>query len=133
MLSDLRESGAIEQDADIVCFIHRPEYYSREGVDAQGNDIRGMAELIVAKHRSGAVGTIKLRFIKNFAKFENYQESFSSFDAANSVPNIQQIPSRMNSEPADGGVSLTDSFAQSANSTSMPDIMPGKDEGPLPF
>lgn len=133
MLSDLRESGAIEQDADIVCFIHRPEYYSREGVDAQGNDIRGMAELIVAKHRSGAVGTIKLRFIKNFAKFENYQESFSSFDAANSVPNIQQIPSRMNSDPADGGVSLTDSFAQSANSTSMPDIMPGKDEGPLPF
>ncbi len=52
VLSDLRESGAIEQDADIVCFIHRPEYYLKSGVDAEGNDIRGMAEIIIAKHRS---------------------------------------------------------------------------------
>ena len=48
-LSDLRESGAIEQDADIVCFIHRPEYYTRSSEDASGNDIRGLAEFIVAK------------------------------------------------------------------------------------
>ena len=56
VLSDLRESGAIEQDADIVCFIHRPEYYTKSSEDAEGNDIRGLAQLIVAKHRSGAVG-----------------------------------------------------------------------------
>ncbi len=74
-LSDLRESGAIEQDADIVCFIHRPEYYVRSGVDAEGNDIRGLAEFIVAKHRSGAVDTVKMRFRKNFAKFENWEDS----------------------------------------------------------
>ena len=49
-LSDLRESGAIEQDADIVCFIHRPEYYSHSTTDEEGNDIRGKAEFILAKH-----------------------------------------------------------------------------------
>ena len=51
-LSDLRESGAIEQDADIVCFIHRPEYYAHSSTDENGNDIRGKAEFILAKHRA---------------------------------------------------------------------------------
>lgn len=73
-LSDLRESGAIEQDADIVCFIHRPEYYNKSGQDAQGNDIRGLAEFIVAKHRSGAVSDVNLRFRAEFARFENWGE-----------------------------------------------------------
>lgn len=73
-LSDLRESGAIEQDADIVCFIHRPEYYTRSDTDASGNDIRGLAEFIVAKHRSGSVDDVKLRFKARFARFENWQE-----------------------------------------------------------
>lgn len=73
-LSDLRESGAIEQDADIVCFIHRPEYYSRSDTDAAGNDIRGLAEFIVAKHRSGSVDDVKLRFKARFARFENWGE-----------------------------------------------------------
>ncbi len=71
-LSDLRESGAIEQDADIVCFIHRPEYYLRSGQDAAGNDIRGLAEFIVAKHRSGRVDDVKMRFKSKFARFENW-------------------------------------------------------------
>ena len=71
-LSDLRESGAIEQDADIVCFIHRPEYYLRSGVDAAGNDIRGLAEFIVAKHRSGRVDDVKMRFKSKYARFENW-------------------------------------------------------------
>ncbi len=71
-LSDLRESGAIEQDADIVCFIHRPEYYLRSGVDAAGNDIRGLAEFIVAKHRSGRVDDVKMRFKSRYARFENW-------------------------------------------------------------
>ncbi|MDE6288840.1 MAG: DnaB-like helicase C-terminal domain-containing protein, partial [Muribaculaceae bacterium] len=73
-LSDLRESGAIEQDADMVCFIHRPEYYLRSDRDSQGNDIRGLAEFIVAKHRSGKVDDVKLRFRSQFARFENWDE-----------------------------------------------------------
>lgn len=74
-LSDLRESGAIEQDADIVCFIHRPEYYIKSDTDASGRDIRGMAEFIVAKHRSGAVDDVPMRFRAPFARFENWSES----------------------------------------------------------
>lgn len=74
-LSDLRESGAIEQDADLVCFIHRPEYYLRSQQDSEGHDIRGLAEFIIAKHRSGAIGTIKLRFQAGFARFENWNDN----------------------------------------------------------
>lgn len=76
-LSDLRESGAIEQDADIVCFIHRPEYYLRSGTDAAGNDIRGLAEFIVAKHRSGRVDDVKLRFKSKYARFENWEDEIT--------------------------------------------------------
>ena len=75
-LSDLRESGAIEQDADIVCFIHRPEYYTKSAVDAEGNDIRGLAEFIIAKHRSGSVDDVKLRFRHSFARFENWNDNY---------------------------------------------------------
>lgn len=74
-LSDLRESGAIEQDADIVCFIHRPEYYLHSSHDAEGNDIRGLAEFIVAKHRSGKVDDVKMRFVSRFARFQNWDEN----------------------------------------------------------
>ncbi|MBX6312722.1 MAG: replicative DNA helicase [Isosphaeraceae bacterium] len=63
-MADLRESGAIEQDADLVLLLHRPEYYDP-------NDQPGIAELIVAKNRNGATGTIKLTFLKNFMRFEN--------------------------------------------------------------
>lgn len=66
LLSDLRDSGAIEQDADIVMFIHREEYYDRENPD-----LKGKAELILAKHRSGEVGTINLHFQANITKFKN--------------------------------------------------------------
>lgn len=83
-LSDLRESGAIEQDADMVCFIHRPEYYSRSGEDAQGNDIRGLAQFIIAKHRSGSVDDVKLRFRASFARFENWDDMGSSMGEARS-------------------------------------------------
>jgi replicative DNA helicase len=67
-LSDLRESGAIEQDADMVMFIHRPEYYGFSQ-DAEGNSTQGIAEIIIAKHRNGAVGSVNLRFIDRLAKF----------------------------------------------------------------
>jgi replicative DNA helicase len=73
-LSDLRESGAIEQDADIVCFIHRPEYY-RIFQDDQGNDLTGKAEIIIAKHRNGSTGDVLLEFKKEFARFQNLDEN----------------------------------------------------------
>ena len=98
-LSDLRESGAIEQDADIVCFIHRPEYYLRSGTDAAGNDIRGLAEFIVAKHRSGRVDDVKMRFKSKFARFENWDDGTGSFgDQAEGT-----VESRLNS----GGVNTS--------------------------
>ena len=75
-LSDLRESGAIEQDADMVCFIHRPEYY-KIFQDDRGNDLRGMAEIVIAKHRNGAVGDVRLRFKSEFAKFMNVEEDIA--------------------------------------------------------
>jgi replicative DNA helicase len=65
MLSDLRESGSIEQDADVVAFIYREEQYSRTEENA------GLAEIIVAKQRNGPTGTIKLAFLKEFTRFEN--------------------------------------------------------------
>ena len=73
-LSDLRESGAIEQDADIVCFIHRPEYYHIYE-DEKGHDLHGMADIIVAKHRNGAVGDVWLKFQSELARFRNPNEN----------------------------------------------------------
>lgn len=70
-LSDLRESGAIEQDADMVCFIHRPEYYFKQGSEGWDNSMIGMAEIIVAKHRNGATKTVNLRFDQSHARFMN--------------------------------------------------------------
>ena len=71
-LSDLRESGAIEQDADIVAFIHRPEYYGIN-TDENGMPTAGMAEIILAKHRNGAVTDVKLRFLKDQARFADME------------------------------------------------------------
>jgi len=75
-LSDLRESGAIEQDADMVLFIHRPEYY-RIYEDEHHRDLRGMAEIIIAKHRNGAVGDVLLRFKGQYARFQNPEDEES--------------------------------------------------------
>lgn len=69
-LSDLRESGAIEQDADMVLFVHRPEYY-HIFQDEKGNDLHGMAQIIIAKHRKGAVGDVLLTFRGEFTRFQN--------------------------------------------------------------
>src|SRR5574344_894255 len=73
-LADLRESGAIEQDADIVCFIHRPEYY-RIYDDGKGHDLHGMAEVIIAKHRNGATGDVVLNFRGEMARFQNPEDN----------------------------------------------------------
>lgn len=79
-LSDLRESGAIEQDADMVMFIYRPEYYGLEE-DENNEPTRGRAEIIIAKNRHGALETVKLRFIGQFAKFADldYNEGQDTF------------------------------------------------------
>ena len=109
LLSDLRESGAIEQDADIVAFIYRAEYYGiTEHPD--GIDTAGLGELILAKHRHGALDTIKMKFVKNLAKFANYN-TFGDLgmgggamqpNAAFGAPVTKTLPSKMNDDPVAG-------------------------------
>ncbi len=74
-MADLRESGAIEQDADLVLLLHRPEYYDP-------NDQPGVAELIIAKNRSGATGSVKFAFLKNLTRFENLAHGADPINAA---------------------------------------------------
>jgi len=79
LLSDLRESGAIEQDADIVSFIYRPEYYGlTEWDDEERTPCEGQAEFIVAKHRNGGLDNIKLKFIGHLAQFSNLDDDFGN-------------------------------------------------------
>ena len=96
MLADLRESGAIEQDADMVLFIHRPERY---GImqDSQGNDLRGIADIIIAKHRNGAVGEIQLRFRNELAQFCDL-DSNSPFDNPFTGVKTMKFESKMNDD-----------------------------------
>lgn len=68
MLADLRESGAIEQDADVVMFLYRDEMYNNDTPD------RGIAELHVAKHRTGPTGTVKLAFLPQYTRFDNHAQ-----------------------------------------------------------
>lgn len=96
-LSDLRESGSIEQDADMVCFIHRPEYY-KIYEDEKGNDLRGLAEIIIAKHRSGSVGDVRLRFRGEFVRFQNLDEDSSISSTIQPIGST--ISSRMNNDSA---------------------------------
>jgi replicative DNA helicase len=76
-LSDLRESGSIEQDADVVMFLYRPEYY-KITVDEEGMPTDGKAEAIIAKHRNGSLDTVPLKFIGKYTKFINYDLTFNS-------------------------------------------------------
>lgn len=78
-LSDLRESGAIEQDADMVLFIHRPEYYKIMEDPNTGDSLKGIAEIIIAKHRNGATGDVRLRFRNELARFQNLEEGFGDY------------------------------------------------------
>ena len=106
LLSDLRESGAIEQDADMVCFIHRPEYYKLYD-DGNGKDLRGLGQIIVAKHRNGATDEIWLRFIGKYTRFQNENDAFDDDLYANVQYETKQ--SRLNSLPAEAdGATLND-------------------------
>lgn len=102
ILSDLRESGAIEQDADIVIFLFRGEYYGMV-TDEDGMDVKGVAEIIIAKHRNGPLKTVKAKFIDRFAKFADFDE-FQKDDAIIQVEAggekriFKKIQSRMNDE-----------------------------------
>ncbi len=102
ILSDLRESGAIEQDADIVIFLYRGEYYGLEQ-DAEGNPVKDIAEVIIAKHRNGPVGSVRTRFINKFAKFENLDEigasdQYMTMGEGNNKTKYKKLGSRMNDD-----------------------------------
>lgn len=104
ILSDLRESGAIEQDADIVSFIYRPEYYGFD-TDENGESNKGVGEIIIAKHRNGSLENVRLRFIGEFARFENIDEQVdfgvsvgTQMPQSNSFgENSYTMPSKLNS------------------------------------
>ena len=103
ILSDLRESGAIEQDADIVIFLFRGEYYGMV-TDEDGMDVKGVAEIIIAKHRNGPLKTVKAKFIDRFAKFADFDEFQIDNNAVIQVESggekriFKKIQSRMNDE-----------------------------------
>jgi len=123
-LSDLRESGAIEQDADMVCFIHRPEYY-KIFQDEKGNDLHGMAEIIIAKHRNGAVGDVLLRFRGEFARFQNPDDEMI-------IPLPGEEPGIIRSKMNGGGSSVPPPPPDAAPADNNPFGAPIP-EGPLPF
>ena len=118
MLSDLRESGSIEQDADMVMFIHRPEKYGIT-VDNEGNSLLGIATIIIAKHRSGAVGEVNLRFRAELTQFCDL-DTTSPFASSTSTGEIvtQTFSSKMNDEPVpaldQGFEGMRDSFDNNA-------------------
>ncbi|QBN20162.1 replicative DNA helicase [Flavobacterium nackdongense] len=88
LLSDLRESGAIEQDADIVSFLYRPEYYKiDEWDDDEQSPTAGQAEIMIAKHRNGGIDNVRLKFIGHLGKFDNLDDSSGNYD---------DLPSSMN-------------------------------------
>jgi replicative DNA helicase len=103
MLSDLRESGAIEQDADMVMFIYRPEYYQITE-DENGMPLNNQAQIIIAKHRNGSLEDVKLKFEAQYARFSDYESAdhvdstFTSMGEPDAGGNFNSIirSSRMN-------------------------------------
>ncbi|MFL2592356.1 MAG: replicative DNA helicase [Flavobacteriaceae bacterium] len=92
ILSDLRESGAIEQDADIVSFLYRPEYYKiDEWDDEERSPALGQAEFIVAKHRNGGLSSIKLKFINSLGKFENLSSFENPFEYQSKINTDKKV------------------------------------------
>ena len=117
MLSDLRESGSIEQDADMVLFLYRPEYYGLEE-DEQGRSNIGIGEVIIAKHRNGETGTVPLRFVGKYVKFVDLEDDYSSgagFGATDPM----------------AGIAPSQSFEKPNNFIIKPSRMDDMDEEPL--
>lgn len=111
LLSDLRESGAIEQDADIVSFIYRPEYYKiDEWDDDEHSPTEGQAEFIIAKHRNGSLENIRLKFIGHLGKFDNLEDFGGGFGEFSSKMN-DDMPFSPKSLP-----SANEAFGSSSNS-----------------
>jgi replicative DNA helicase len=110
-LSDLRESGAIEQDADLVLFIHRPEYYGQT-IDEAGNSTQGVAEIIIAKNRHGATDDVKLQFIPELTKFTD-RITTSGFSTGE-MPALSNFDIAMSNAPTDFE---TQTFSSKMNTT----------------
>ncbi len=112
MLSDLRESGAIEQDADMVLFIYREAYYFKDDPAFQDEEAKSKAELIIAKHRNGPIDTVNLRFISQFARFEGLEKSFSEFTSMVQNNDLRSITrqSKMNDDIPDDLTPLDPEF-----------------------
>ena len=118
-LSDLRESGAIEQDADIVSFIYRPEYYGiDEWDDEDHSPSAGRAEFIVAKHRNGGLDNIRMKFVGNLGKFEDFEDFESPFEFQSKMNHGAQDLNKINNLP-----SPNDAF----------DTPPSEDNDDIPF
>ncbi|NOY95010.1 MAG: replicative DNA helicase [Chlorobi bacterium] len=116
-LSDLRESGAIEQDADIVAFIHRPEYYGITE-DGSGNSLLGVAEIIIAKHRNGATGEVYLSFRKELAKFTDMESSFP--DIGDGIDATYSSKMNKDNEFAESGIESNKQFDSQAGTPADP-------------
>jgi replicative DNA helicase len=115
-LSDLRESGAIEQDADIVLFIHRPEKYGIDVFDDDQSPTKGVAEIVLAKHRNGPTGDVRLRFKETYAKFSDMEEIIPLDE---SIISAYTVGSRMNRESSEGN-DLGSSFDSPPSSGDQP-------------
>ncbi|MGQ7867983.1 replicative DNA helicase [Sunxiuqinia sp. sy24] len=117
-LSDLRESGAIEQDADLVLFIHRPEYYGITE-DENGNSLIGVAEIIIAKHRNGSVGDVQLAFKKQNVKFADLETVIPEEIGGGNFG--QTFGSKMNDDPGNMEMPVNSGFeSENANSYGTP-------------
>ena len=119
MLSDLRESGSIEQDADMVLFLYRPEYYGLE-VDEDNMPTAGVGEVIIAKHRNGETGRVRLKFVGKYVKFTDLDQGMDgSFSPANAF----------------SGLAPSQDFEKQSNFIIRPSKMDqmDDDDGPVPF
>jgi replicative DNA helicase len=103
ILSDLRESGSIEQDADMVLFIYRPEYYKIDQ-DEHGESTAGVAEVLIAKNRNGPLKDVKIRFVSKYAKFVDAESEFTPMhtipanESFEGSKRTRTIPSKMNND-----------------------------------
>ena len=125
LLSDLRESGAIEQDADIVSFIYRPEYYKiDEWDDEERSPTDGQAEFIIAKHRNGGLDEIRLRFVGHLGKFENLE----TFNFSNEIHSSMNAAANDDTFKVDKLPSPDEAFGSSMNDDLSPE-----DDNEVPF